>query len=217
MSNMHSTEFGVITSTVPKQGGTSSSPSTGEELVTTVPSDEVRPLGELSRDLSHGGQEAVLTERLRRLVSSLARAEEIVEAYSQLIRHYLDHSNIDSAEQMLEEVLSYGRESYGAQHPAVAPLFIELAFVNYRRDNFSKAKLLLETALFIEEQAHGEISEPVAFILHKLGRIQEALGNEKEAEQFYLRAVTVYENTYSEDESQIITARGDLARMRRKK
>ncbi|MBX9694534.1 MAG: tetratricopeptide repeat protein [Cyanobacteria bacterium] len=214
MSNMHSTEFGVITSTVLKQGG--SSPST-EVYESTVPSDEF--LGRIERDqtLSDTTKEALLTERLRYLVSSLGRAEEIVDAYSQLARHYLDQSNIAAAEQMLEEVLSYGRESYGAQHPAVAPLFIELAFVNYKRNNFTKAKLLLETALFIEEQAHGEVSEPVAFILHKLGRIQEALGNDSEAEQFYLRAVTVYENTFSEDESQIITARGDLARMRRKR
>ena len=185
---MHISGSSVINSTVPRVAE-----KQGVRYSSSTPTLTSIPVIELDT-------EQMLKAELRSLISSVARADEIVEAYAQLVRFYLNEAQYDNAEQVLEEVLSYGRESYGAQHPAVAPLFIELAFVNYHRDNFIKAKLLLETALFIQEQAYGEVSEQAAFVLHKLGRVQEALNNAEEAEAFYLQSVTVYQNTYSEDE-----------------
>jgi len=161
--------------------------------------------------------ESGIVRRLSELEESKANKESVVEVYNKLVRHYLRHDNLDKAAETLEKALTFAQKAYGEKHPAVAPVLTELAFVNYKMSNYDEAKAHLEPALAIQEKAYGKISEQSAFVVHKLGRVHEALGNFDTAESMYLRSVTTYQNTYSEDDSQIIIARNDLARMRRRR
>lgn len=159
--------------------------------------------------------ESNIISRLSELQNDKSNKETVIEVYNKLVRHYLRHDNVLKAAETLEKALAFAQKSYGEKHPAVAPVLIELAFVNYKLDQFVEAKAHLEPALAIQEKTYGKISEQAAFVVHKLGRVHEMLGDFKTAEAMYLRSVTTYQNTYSEDDSQIIIARNDLARMRR--
>lgn len=160
--------------------------------------------------------ESGMISRLSELQSDKSNnRESVIEVYNKLVRHYLGQDNVVKAAETLEKALVFAQRAYGEKHPAVAPVLIELAFVNYKLDQFVEAKAHLEPALAIQEKAYGKISEQAAFVVHKLGRVHEMLGDYQTAESMYLRSVTTYQNTYSEDDSQIIIARNDLARMRR--
>lgn len=180
----------------------------GVSMSTTIP---IEALG------SESEVESGIIRRLGELTCGAANKEAVIEVYNKLVRHYLSHDHVEKAAETLAKALSFAQKSYGENHPAVAPVMIEFAFVNYKLNNYNEAKALLEPALAIQEKAYGKISEQSAFVVHKLGRVHEALGNFDTAESMYLRSVTTYQNTYSEDDSQIIIARNDLARMRRRR
>lgn len=158
-----------------------------------------------------------ILRRIGELESNNSNKESVIEVYNKLVRHYLRNDQVEKAAETLEKALVFAQKSYGEKHPAVAPVMIELAFVNYTLSNYEQAKGYLVPALAIQEKAYGKISEQAAFVVHKLGRIHEMLGDSEKAEAMYLRSVTTYQNTYSEDDSQIIIARNDLARIRRQR
>ncbi len=185
--------------------------SPGETMITmttTLPLDNQ----EIEVEVEKG-----FIQRIGELESSNSSKESVIEVYNKLVRHYLRNDQVESAASTLEKALTFAQKAYGEKHPAVAPVLIELAFVNYTLSNYEQARGYLEPALAIQEKAYGKVSEQAAFVVHKLGRIHEMLGNVDKAEALYLRSVTTYQNTYSEDDSQIIIARNDLARMRRQR
>lgn len=177
-------------------------------MMTTIPVDSFGQEAEV---------ETGIISRLSELEQNKANGETVIEVYNKLVRHYLRNDNLEKAAETLEKALVFAQRTYGEKHPAVAPVQIELAFVHYKLNQFEEAKTHLEPALAIQEKAYGKISEQAAFVVHKLGRVHEALENFETAEAMYLRSVTTYQNTYSEDDSQIIIARNDLARMRRRR
>jgi len=182
-------------------GGTMISMST-----TTIPAEAL------------GDEAEAETGIIRRIgESNNSNKESVIEVYNKLVRHYLRNDQVEKAAEALGKALVFAQKAYGEKHPAVAPVMIELAFVNYTLSQYEQAKGYLVPALAIQEKAYGKVSEQAAFVVHKLGRIHEMLGDSDKAEAMYLRSVTTYQNTYSEDDSQIIIARNDLARMRRQR
>ncbi len=187
-------------------------------MASTIPVDELAHLDIDTHTIAQDSKaESRLIGRIKELESGQANKDLVIEVYNKLVRHYLADEQLAHAERALEGALGFATKTYGEKHPAVAPILTELAFVNYNLNQFEKAKSYLEPALAIQEKAHGKVSEQAAFVVHKLGRVYEALGRYAEAEKFYLRSVTTYQNTYIEDDSQIIIARTDLARVKRKK
>jgi tetratricopeptide (TPR) repeat protein len=185
--------------------------SPGESVVSMTTTIPIEALG------SETEVETGIISRLNELEGTKANKESVIEVYNKLVRHYLRNDNVEKAAETLEKALVFAKKSYGEKHPAVAPVLIELAFVNYKLDQFEEAKAHLEPALAIQEKEYGKVSEQAAFVVHKLGRVHEMLGDIDTAEKMYLRSVTTYQNTYSEDDSQIIIARNDLARTRRRR
>ncbi len=191
----------------------------------TVASEDFSPDGSISMSTTVAAGSAVqdpdaernIIRRLADLEAAQANKELVIEVYNKLVRYYLRHDQLNKAAETLERALSFAKSAYGEKHPGVAPVLIELAFVNYQLSKYEKAKSYLEPALAIQEKAYGRVSEQAAFVEHKLGRVNEALGALDVAEKLYLRSVTTYQNTYSEDDSQILIARNDLSRVRRKR
>lgn len=186
--------------------------SPGAAVSTTVPSDELA--GVLDEDKA---RESSLIKEISFLTESNVPVEEILDVYEQLARHYAGRDQMGKAEAMHLRSLDAAKRAYGDNHPAVAHIFIELAFVNYSRSDFERAKLYLEPALVIQEAEYGRISDQAAFVIHKLGRVHEALGERDLAEEHYRRSLTIYRNTYNEDDSQMIIARNDLSRIQKAK
>ncbi|MBX9668718.1 MAG: tetratricopeptide repeat protein [Candidatus Obscuribacterales bacterium] len=205
MSDSRSTITGNYSSTVASE---EFSPDGGISMLTTVAS------GSAVRDPE---VESRIIRRLEELESAQANKELVIEVYNKLVRYYLRHDDLKKASETLERTLSFAKSAYGEKHPGVAPVLIELAFISYQQSKYEPAKSYLEPALEIQEKAYGRVSEQVAFVVHKLGRVNEALGDLAVAEELYLRSVTTYQNTYSEDDSQILIARNDLSRVRRKR
>ncbi|MDZ4833845.1 MAG: tetratricopeptide repeat protein [Candidatus Melainabacteria bacterium] len=187
--------------------------SPGEAMISMTTTIPVESLGNDAEVEVETG----IIRRISELESTNSNKESVIEVYNKLVRHYLRNDEVSKAAETLEKALVFAQKAYGEKHPAVAPVLIELAFVNYTLSNYEQAKGYLEPALAIQEKAYGKVSEQAAFVVHKLGRIHEMLGSNDKAEAMYLRSVTTYQNTYSEDDSQIIIARNDLARMRRQR
>lgn len=219
MTNSRYTVGGAFNSTVPRQPEVEDfSPGlSGPSMSSTIPVDELVHLDIDTQTIAKDNKaESRLIGRIAELESKQANKDLVIEVYNKLVRHYLADEQLTHAERALEGALGFATKTYGEKHPAVAPILIELAFVNYNLDQFEKAKTFLEPALAIQEKEYGKVSEQAAFVVHKLGRVYEALGRFAEAEKLYLRSVTTYQNTYIEDDSQIIIARTDLARVKRK-
>ena len=185
--------------------------SPGETMISMSTTLPVEALGKEAE------VETGIIRRIGELQSNNSSKESVIEVYNKLVRHYLRNDEVEKAAETLEKALVFAQNAYGEKHPAVAPVMIELAFVNYTLSNYEQAKSYLEPALAIQEKTYGKVSEQAAFVVHKLGRIHEMLGDSNKAEAMYLRSVTTYQNTYSEDDSQIIIARNDLARIRRQR
>lgn len=213
MTKTRYTASGAFSSAVPRQTGLEFSPGNAP-LSTTVPIDEMTSLPSTA---ATNDKESRLLGRLGELESTQGSNDQVIEAYNRLVRHYLSSEQLSHAERALESVYRFAVKTYGEKNVVIAPILIELAFVNYKLSAYERAKSYLEPALQIQEREYGEVSEQAAFVIHKLGRVNEALGHPAEAEKLYLRSVTIYQNTYSEDDSQIIIARTDLARARRKR
>lgn len=183
----------------------------GAAVSTTVPSDELSVVV-IDEDEA---RESYLIKEISSLTESSAPVEEVLDAYGQLARHYAGREQMGKAEAMHLRSLDAAKRAYGENHPAVAHILIELAFVNYSRSDYERAKLYLESALVIQEAEYGRVSDQAAFVIHKLGRVHEALGDSNVAEEHYRRSLTIYRNTYNEDDSQMIIARNDLARIQK--
>ncbi len=221
MTKPRYTVNGAFSSAVPRNSVDDFSPGhVGTAVSTTVPSDEIVERGAVSDSRVSGKndlKESRLIDRLGDLRAEGSNKDEVIDVYHRLVRHYLSADKLSHAERALEGALAFAKKTYGEDDAVLAPIYIELAFVNYKLSAFLKAKSYLEPALALQEKEHGKVSEQVAFVVHKLGRVYEALGDSVAAESHYLRAVTIYQNAFSEDDSQIIVARTDLHRVRRKR
>lgn len=212
MTNVQSAGPVVFSSTIPLEREKEDF-SPGAAVSTTVPSDELTGAS-IDEDKA---RESSLIKEISFLTESSAPVEEILDVYEQLARHYAGRDQMGKAEAMHLRSLDTAKRAYGDNHPAVAHILIELAFVNYSRSDFERAKLYLEPALVIQEAEYGRVSDQAAFVIHKLGRVHEALGEPQAAEDHYRRSLTIYRNTYNEDDSQMIIARNDLSRIQKAK
>ena len=180
-------------------------------VLTTVPRDEIaaEPTPE---------EEAALEQRLlsivKKLKSNYSARGELIEVYTQLGRLYVVAERYERAMRVLLEALELSQSTYGKEHPNCADIFVELGFIQFKKGQYEFARTYLTPALSIYEENYGKVSDPVALVLHKLGRACEALGDLASAEANYQRSVTILQNTFNEDDSQILIARNDLARVR---
>jgi tetratricopeptide (TPR) repeat protein len=96
--------------------------------------------------------------------------------------------NIGGARLHLERALAHAEAFYGAGHEALMPIYTDLADVLLSLGAPADAKALCERALKIES-----IASASARTLCSLGKAHEHLGNRKEAEAHYRKALALAE------------------------
>lgn len=199
MSEFSQINNGNIASTVARQnqGG-------AVELSTTVPVEES----------FIDETEKLLLYKLDQVRKNNPGSHDEIDILARLSRFYIGSELMKKSMDCLGEALISAKKLYGYDHPVVAELLVESAFVAFKVESFDDALDFLAPAVSIYENAYGKVSDQVAFAFHKLGRVYEAVNQLDQAEKYYEKAETTYQNTFSEDDSDIIVVRNDLARVR---
>lgn len=212
MSNFNQIDSGTFLSSVAKTtspGGFSKTPS--QELSTTVPLDELDSASRLN------GTENFLVYKLDQVQQSNPGSHDEIDIMARLSRHYISVDRLDKSMDCLGSAIICAQKLYGKNHPVVAELLVESAFVAFKVKSYDNALEFLAPAVDIYERSYGKVSDQVAFAFHKLGKVYEAVNQLDRAEQYYQKAETTYQNTFNEDDSEIFIVRNDLARVRAQK
>ena len=138
-----------------------------------------------------------------------------------LKEHFLPDVKFVEQAEMHESQLEYdnARESYEqalSLKPADSRILSKLGNVLYRLGRYQEARQKYESALNIEREKQIENHPVVADILHNLGRIWNALGQEKKAvTAYYEPALTMMSNCYNENHSSLLDILIDLGNAKR--
>ena len=202
MSEFSPINNGNIASTVARQnqGGAG-------DLSTTVPAeDDNRAYVDQT--------EKMLLYKLDQARKNNPGSHDEIDILARLSRFYIGSNLMKKSMDCLADALISAKKLYGYDHPVVAELLVESAFVAFKVGSFEDALEFITPAITIYENAYGKVSDQVAFAFHKLGRVYEAVNQLDNAERYYQKAETTYQNTFNEDDSEIIVVRNDLARVR---
>ena len=135
--------------------------------------------------------------------------------------HFLPDVTFEDQAEMHESQLEYdnARESYEqalSLKPADSRILSKLGNVLYRLGRYQEARQRYESALNIEREKQIENHPVVADILHNLGRIWNALGQEKKAvTEYYEPALTMMSDCYNENHSSLVGILIDLGNAKR--
>jgi len=198
MANFNLTDNGTFTSSV--AGAVASS----RDLTTTVPQER----------FALEGTENLLLYKLDQVRQANPGSHDEIDILARLSRHYISQDQFDKSMDCLGSAIVSAEKLYGKQHPVVAELLVESAFVAFKVEKFDDALEFLTPAVDIYEACYGRVSDQVAFAFHKLGRVYEAVNQYDVAENYYQKAETTYQNTFNDDDSEIFIVRNDLARVR---
>jgi tetratricopeptide (TPR) repeat protein len=128
--------------------------------------------------------------------------------------------NVEEATVILKRALEIAKETYGPNHPSLAPALTALGGVLRERGDLNQAREALERALTIEKDAHGWHHRGVAFTLTALGPVLNDLGCPDEAVAVLGGAVGILEGLYGPEHLSlapalsalggVLSARGDV-------
>lgn len=211
MSDFMQANNGSFTSTVAKQSnGAYAVDANAKDLATTVPVED----GQTSK---LDDTEKLLLYKLEQAQKSNPGSHDEIDILARLSRYYIGANKLESSMECLGNALVCSEKLYGKNHPVVAELLVESAFVAFKVESYEDALEFLTPAIDIYESCYGKVSDQVAFAFHKLGRVYEAVNKLDQAEEFYQKSETTYQNTFNEDDSEMYVVRNDLARVRSRK
>ena len=135
--------------------------------------------------------------------------------------HFLPDMTFVEQAEMHESQLEYDNarvcyEQALSLKPADSRILSKLGHVLYRLGRYQEARQRYESALNIEREKQIEHHPVVADILHNLGRIWNALGQEKKAAtEYYEPALTMMSDCYNENHSSLVDILIDLGKAKR--
>ncbi|MBW1855048.1 MAG: tetratricopeptide repeat protein, partial [Deltaproteobacteria bacterium] len=112
-----------------------------------------------------------------------------------------------------QEVLSFKEEHLGPEHPEVATIVNNLAFLNKSIGEYKKARLLYERALSIDEKAYGHDHPQVSNRLNNLALLYHATGEYDKAKPLYERALSIDEKAYGYEHPDVAKDLNNLAEL----
>jgi len=111
------------------------------------------------------------------------------------------------------EVLSFKEANVGSEHPEVATIVSNLAFLNKSIGEYGKAKLLYERALAIDEKAYGHEHPQVSIRLSNLALLYHAVGEYDKAKPLYERALAIDKKFYGHEHPDVAKDLNNLAEL----
>lgn len=216
MSEINQGNPGSFASAVVKQSyGGVPVQAPNQELSTTVPLDEIKQDNNVSSEIDETLKH--LNYKLEQVRISNPGSHDEIDILARLSRYYTSIEKYIASMDCLADALICAKQLYGKEHPVVAELLVESAFVAFKIESYDNALEFLTPAVEIYEGAYGKVSDQVASAFHKLGRVYEAVDQLDQAESYYQKSETTYRNSFNEDDSEVYVVRNDLARVRAKK
>jgi tetratricopeptide (TPR) repeat protein len=119
-------------------------------------------------------------------------------------------SKADEAESAANDALRLANASKLGDHPIVANVLHQLAWIKIRQDDFATAERLARDSVAKHLRAHGELHPETAFGWRYLGAALQRQGKFADAEACYRNALTIYRRSFPEGHEFIRTCSSDM-------
>ena len=137
------------------------------------------------------------------LAEAAALNQQVVQLYSQ--RRYSE------AMPLAQRALAIQEKALGPNHPSVANLLNNLAFLYVAQGRYAEAEPLYKRSLAIREKALGPDHPDVAASLGNLAQLYKDQGRYADAEPLFKRSLTIREKTLGPDHPDVATSLNALA------
>ena len=117
--------------------------------------------------------------------------DDDTDAMVTLSASYLGQGKLADAERLLKEALAIDERAYGSEGREVADSLIGLARIDREHGRYDNGLAKLKRVLVIREH-RGKDHPDVARCLRELGELEQARGNNVEAESVYRRALAIW-------------------------
>lgn len=123
------------------------------------------------------------------------------------------NNQVDAAEVTFIQAQEIGSKLYDNNHPRMARLYGELAFIYQDTGRFEEAQSYFESAMKIDKSLRGV--ENIYYVLtsNNLGFLYEDMGEYQLAEQLYRESLDLRERYFSADPMRVAGAKFNLARL----
>ncbi len=122
-------------------------------------------------------------------------------------------SQVDAAEATFLQAQEIGSKLYDTQHPKMALLYGELAFIYQDTGRFEAAKNYFESAMSINKEVGGTQSLNYALSTNNLAYLYEDMGAYPMAEQLYRESLDLRQRYFSADPIRVAGTQFNLARL----
>ncbi len=118
-----------------------------------------------------------------------------------------------ASKEAYSELLAFKEQTVGPEHPEVAAILSNLAFVCKSLDEYTSAEQFLKRALTIDETAYGRENPKIAVRLTNLALLYHTLGKYQQAQPLYERALAIDEKAYGRDHGEVAQDLNNLAKL----
>ena len=118
-----------------------------------------------------------------------------------------------ASKEAYSELLSFKEQTVGPEHPEVAIILSNLAFVCNALDEYTSAEQFLKRSLSIDEAAYGRENPKIAVRLTNLALLYHTLGKYQQAQPLYERALAIDEKAHGRDHSEVARDLNNLAKL----
>ncbi len=146
-----------------------------------------------------------------RIGRELAGEPELqAEMFTVIGRTYERMGLHEKARPLLEQALTLGRQSYGADHAVVAQSLNDLGVLQRGVGNLDESQRLLEESLAMRRRLFGPVHKDVAVTLVELERTLRDRGRNAEAEPLAREALAIRRQVFGEEHRETATSKSDL-------
>ena len=125
---------------------------------------------------------------------------------------YLSYrTRFSEATSLFQRALHIRQQALGPDHPLVAEVLYEMAYLNFSQGLYQQAEALFQRALHIREQAMGSEHPLVAEVLNRLAILYWQTGKYEQAEVLYQRTLLIREQTLGSDHPKVASSLNNLA------
>jgi CHAT domain-containing protein/tetratricopeptide (TPR) repeat protein len=133
------------------------------------------------------------------------------DALNQQVVRLYQAGKYAEATEIAKQLLANKEKKLGPDHPQVAAILNDLAFLYRTQGHHHEAEPLLKRSLAIYEKAHGPDHPEVATVLNNLAVLYNRLGRYADVEPLLKRALDIYEKVLPPDHPEVAGALNNLA------
>jgi tetratricopeptide (TPR) repeat protein/transcriptional regulator with XRE-family HTH domain len=125
---------------------------------------------------------------------------------------YLSYrAHFSEADSLFKKALHIRQHTSGPDHPLVAEVLYEMAYLNFSQGLYQQAEALFQRALHIRERAMGSEHPLVAEVLNRLAILYWQTGKYEQAEVLYQRTLLIRERALGSDHPKVASSLNNLA------